>query len=192
MSAGPAQRFWRWSRRKLEAKAAAAPKAAATAPGPAPLPPPPELPPVEALTFDSDFAAFLRPEVDDKVKRAALKQLFRDPRFNVMDGLDTYLDDYTKADPIAPDVLAGLLQRGFGRAPEAGPEMPRVVSGPQAAPAVTAATPPALPEGVVPGLPPEPRAPPAAAGAGRGAGEPDRPVADEGLPDRANPTDARQ
>src|SRR5258706_409024 len=88
-------------------------------------PPPPaalELPPVESLTFDSDFTAFLQPGVDDKVKRAALKQLFRDPRFNIMDGLDTYIDDYTKADPIPPDILADLLQRGFGPAPETGQE----------------------------------------------------------------------
>ncbi len=50
-----------------------------------------------------------------QLKRAALKQLFRDPRFNVMDGLDTYIDDYTQADPIAPDVLADLLQRASAR-----------------------------------------------------------------------------
>jgi hypothetical protein len=80
-----------------------------------------ELPPVESLSFDSDFTAFLRPDVDDKIKRAALKQLFRDPRFNVMDGLDTYIDDYTKADPIPPDMLAGLLRRFAGNAPDAGP-----------------------------------------------------------------------
>jgi hypothetical protein len=78
------------------------------------------LPPIESLHFDSDFTAFLRPEVDEKLKRAALKQLFRDPRFNVMDGLDTYIDDYTKADPIPTDVLAGLLQRGFGAGADAG------------------------------------------------------------------------
>jgi hypothetical protein len=115
----------RWSQRKLDAVAAPAPPPA-TAAVPAPLAPaaapvastPPELPPVESLHFDSDFTAFLRPDVDEKLKRAALKQLFRDPRFNVMDGLDTYIDDYTKADPIPTDVLAELLQRGFGRGDE--------------------------------------------------------------------------
>ncbi len=74
---------------------------------------------MESLTFSSDFTAFLRPEVDDNLRRAALKQLFRDPRFNIMDGLDTYIDDYTRADPIAPDVIADLLARGFGAGPEA-------------------------------------------------------------------------
>jgi hypothetical protein len=53
------------------------------------------LPPVESLTIDSDFSAFLQPEVDETLKRQALKQLFRDPHFNVMDGLDVYIDDYS-------------------------------------------------------------------------------------------------
>src|SRR6266581_1919625 len=115
----------RWSRRKLETTRAPLPSAA-TPPPATPLPTPTatsatpapiELPPVESLTFDSDFTAFLRPEVDADLKRAALKQLFRDPRFNVMDGLDTYIDDYTKADPIPSDMLAGLLQR-FARVAE--------------------------------------------------------------------------
>lgn len=120
----------RWSRRKLDATpgapasaaaipAPATPAHAAAAPSAPATPAKIELPPVESLNFDSDFTAFLRPEVDDKIKRAALKQLFRDPRFNVMDGLDTYIDDYTKADPIPPDMLADLLQR-FGSAPDAG------------------------------------------------------------------------
>ena len=31
-----------------------------------------------------------------------MKKLFSDPHFNVMDGLDTYIDDYGKPDPIPP------------------------------------------------------------------------------------------
>ena len=55
------------------------------------------LPPVESLTFDSDFAPFMQPESTRRCKRAALKKLFSDPRFNVMDGLDVYIDDYSQA-----------------------------------------------------------------------------------------------
>ena len=84
---------------------------AGTAPPVAEPAAPIELPPLESLTFDSDFTAFLRPEVEPSLQRAALKQLFRDPRFNVMDGLDTYIDDYTKPDPIPPDMLAELVKR---------------------------------------------------------------------------------
>jgi len=50
----------------------------------------------------------MQPNVDATLRRAALKQLFRDPRFNVMDGLDTYIDDYTKADPIPEELVRKL------------------------------------------------------------------------------------
>ncbi|MGH8664404.1 MAG: DUF3306 domain-containing protein, partial [Burkholderiales bacterium] len=50
--------------------------------------PPAPLPPIESLTFDSDFRAFLQPHVAEDLKRQALKKLLHDPRFNVMDGLD--------------------------------------------------------------------------------------------------------
>src|SRR5438552_6278401 len=144
---GGAERFSlsRWSRRKLAAAAEAPVPASAPAVVPAPATAPGvltpsaalELPPVESLTFDSDFTAFLQPGVDDKVKRAALKQLFRDPRFNIMDGLDTYIDDYTKADPIPPDIVADLLQRGFGSMSETAQEKAAAVNAPREEPAVT-------------------------------------------------------
>ena len=66
------------------------------------------LPPVESLTFDSDFAAFMQPKVDEATKRAALKKLFSDPSFNVMDGLDIYVGDYTQADPMPEGMLERL------------------------------------------------------------------------------------
>jgi hypothetical protein len=70
-----------------------------------------ELPAIESLTIDSDFAPFFKPQVGESIKRAALKQLFRDPRFNIMDGLDTYIDDYTQPDPIPSAMLEDLMQR---------------------------------------------------------------------------------
>ena len=42
------------------------------------------------------------------VQRLALKKLFSDPHFKVMDGLDIYMDDYNKASPLAADMLAQL------------------------------------------------------------------------------------
>lgn len=70
----------------------------------------PELPPIDSLTPESDFRAFMRPGVDGATRNAALAQLFRDPRFNVMDGLDVYIDDYTRSDPIPSSMLAKLQQ----------------------------------------------------------------------------------
>jgi len=125
----------RWSRRKLEAARESVPpepeamRAPVQVPGASvqfsTIPATPgaatelELPPVESLTIDSDFTAFLQPEVDESLKRRALKKLFADPRFNVMDGLDVYIDDYTKSDPIPPDVLERLVKAQFSWSPEA-------------------------------------------------------------------------
>lgn len=74
--------------------------------------PPPTvvLPPIESLGPGSDFTAFLKEEVSESLRRAALKKLFGDPEFNAMDGLDIYIDDYSIPDPIAPDVMQRLKQ----------------------------------------------------------------------------------
>jgi hypothetical protein len=69
---------------------------------------PPQLPPVESLTKDSDYKVFFQPKVSEDVRRAALKKLFSDPHFNVMDGLDTYIDDYSISEPIPPEMLAQM------------------------------------------------------------------------------------
>ena len=110
----------RWSRRKLAAKAAPAEPAADAVPAQAPVQSPPAeegaaaarepLPPVESLTPESDFTAFMKPEVDPGVRREAMKVLMRDPRFNVMDGLDVYIDDYSKPDPLPPEWLGQMNQ----------------------------------------------------------------------------------
>lgn len=72
-----------------------------------------ELPPLDSLTIDSDYAAFMRPGVDDSLKCGALKKLFSDPRFNVMDGLDVYIDDYSKPSPIDPAIVRTLMQARY-------------------------------------------------------------------------------
>jgi hypothetical protein len=57
-----------------------------------------------------DFSAFMKPGVDPEVQRAALKKMFTDPHFNVMDGLDIYIDDYSKPDPLPPGMLERMVQ----------------------------------------------------------------------------------
>jgi hypothetical protein len=121
----------RWSQRKLAAAREAHPAPAPAEPpedasvaapavaadAPAPQSPdesrPSELPPIDSLTIDSDFSAFMRPDVDETLKRGALRKLFNDPRFNVMDGLDVYIDDYSKPDPIAPEIVRQLVQARY-------------------------------------------------------------------------------
>lgn len=68
------------------------------------------LPPIETLDLDADFTGFLKKEVGEPLRRAALRKLFSDPHFNRMDGLDTYIGDYSAADPIPPDVMKRLRQ----------------------------------------------------------------------------------
>jgi Protein of unknown function (DUF3306) len=76
-------------------------------------PPPPTLEDARALTPESDFTRFVKSDVPADVRNAAVKKLFADPHFNVMDGLDTYIDDYTKADPIPESMLRQLAAGRF-------------------------------------------------------------------------------
>jgi hypothetical protein len=110
----------RWSRRKVEARAAPPAQAPQPAkqgalpesprePIPGPVEPAP-LPPLESLTPESDFAPFMAADVDGGVRRQALKTLFSDPRFNVMDMMDVYVDDYSKPDPIPESWMSQLQQ----------------------------------------------------------------------------------
>lgn len=127
--AGDDSFFSRWSRRKVEARhdvpaapvVAEAPTVVAVeaalpvgiadpAPQAEPVAPPPTLEDTLTLTPDSDFARFVAPDVAPEVKNAALKKLFADPHFNVMDGLDTYIDDYNKPDPLPDGWLRQMVQ----------------------------------------------------------------------------------
>jgi hypothetical protein len=119
MSEEPRDFLRRWSRMKRESAAASTktnpevkknpevksldvkPEAGTPAP----------LPSLDSLTFESDFKAFMHAKVEESVKRAALKKLFADPRFNVMDGLDTYIADYTQSDTIPADMFERMARK---------------------------------------------------------------------------------
>ena len=129
----------RWARRKTERRTAVAPAPEPIAPAaaePSPIvpvpvaaaagaaPEPERLPTMDdvaRLTSDSDFSAFVARGVDAAVRRTALKKLFADPHFNAMDGLDVYIDDYTKPSPVTEAMLASLehAKRLFHSAVEA-------------------------------------------------------------------------
>jgi hypothetical protein len=147
-------------------------------------PPPPTLDEVKALTPASDFSRFVAPGVDAEVKNAAMKKLFADPHFNVMDGLDTYIEDYGRADPIPKAMLRQMVQaRVLGLLDDELEEQPQpadlaardatvplpVVAGPEpepvtasadtaALPAVASEDPPASAELVAAPAPPPPAA----------------------------------
>jgi hypothetical protein len=145
--------------------------------GELPAKPLPSLDDARALTPNSDFQPFMRPGVTADVRNVAMKKLFTDPHFNVMDGLDIYIGDYNTPDPMP----AGMLQKMVGAqllglfdkpdeaatntaakaehllpavSPAAGPRENPVLSpaAPQGAP-VVAQSPPPLPDLAAPASP---------------------------------------
>ena len=130
--------FSRWSRRKAQLRSGEAPPAeppplsvrvAAVTPVAhhadtaedlpvaattvAPPEPPPTLDEAAALTPASDFKRFVARGVPAEVRNAAVKKLFADPHFNVMDGLDIYIDDYSQPSPLSAAMMAKMVGAQF-------------------------------------------------------------------------------
>lgn len=128
--------------------------------------PPPTLDDVAGLNPDSDFSAFVRRDVAPAVKNAAMKKLFADPHFNVMDGLDIYIDDYSIPSPLPEQDLKKMVAAQFVKLVEEDP--PRVAEQVAAPPAeLPAASPMATPTPSE-----EPTQPPAAVAHTNAPGEP--------------------
>jgi hypothetical protein len=125
----PAGFLSRWSRRKAQVREGSAPEEPTLPPVvaehiPAQAPnalvvkveqpaqptqdaakPMPSLADAQQLTPESDFTGFMARGVSPDVKNAAMKKLFTDPHFNVMDRLDIYIDDYSQPDPLPMAML---------------------------------------------------------------------------------------
>ena len=91
----------------------AGPPLASQAPAVATPPPPLTMDDVALLTPESDYSRFVAPGVDAGVSNAAMRKLFTDPHFNVMDRLDIYIDDYSQPDPIPASMLRQMVQAKF-------------------------------------------------------------------------------
>jgi hypothetical protein len=78
-----------------------------------PQPPPLTLEDVKALTAESDFSRFAASGVAPDVKNAAMKKLFSDPHYNIMDRLDVYIDDYSQPDPMPESMVRKLASVKF-------------------------------------------------------------------------------
>jgi hypothetical protein len=109
-----------------EAGPASPPTAAETAAAPADAPPL-ELPPLESLTAESDFRAFMQPGVDDALRRAALRKMWQNPVYGVVDELDPFRADFAAFTPLGDIVTADmkfhaerLLREQLEKAAEAG------------------------------------------------------------------------
>jgi hypothetical protein len=172
----------RWSRRKVAARQgevlveppAASPVAAPVPAAPSVIAPQPVIEPtvapgvaevaptlddVVALETGAGVARFVAPGVARQVKNAALKKLFADPHFNVMDGLDVYIEDFGRPDPLPAGMLRAMLDSPSFRylAPPQAQASPDAENQPEAshaaAPDLLTAPQPAA------GLPPRPDGP---------------------------------
>ncbi len=74
---------------------------------------PPSMADVQALHAESDFAPFVGRTVAPDVRNAAMKKLFSDPHYSVMDRLDIYIDDYSKPDPLPLAMLRQMASAKF-------------------------------------------------------------------------------
>lgn len=115
----------RWSRRKHDARVVA--DAVEEQPPPSELSPDPQqpapvrdegapltdadLPPLETLGEDSDYSGFLSPDVNEALRRRALRQLFASSQFHVRDGLDDYDDDYRNFESLGGIFTADMGHR---------------------------------------------------------------------------------
>jgi Protein of unknown function (DUF3306) len=114
----------RWSRLKTETREAGeqtgeqepdpAPPAPARSVEPkeasaAPAGAEPQLPPLDSLKgLASEYTEFLKPGVDESLRRSALKKLFSDPYFETFERFEAYCEDYTKGEPIPAAMLKAL------------------------------------------------------------------------------------
>lgn len=76
---------------------------------------------VSKLTPESDFTSYMTQGVSPEVRNAAMKKLFADPHYNIMDGLDIYIGDYNTPDPLPEGMLAKMVGAqflGLVKAPE--------------------------------------------------------------------------
>ena len=70
-----------------------------------------DMPPLETLGEDDSYSGFLSPEVSEKLRKVALRQLFHGAGFNIRDGLDDYDEDFTIFKPLGDIITADMRHR---------------------------------------------------------------------------------
>lgn len=99
----------RWSRVKTESLAGAVPPGTMTGVKTTEVPSLVQL--AEEIAhkgLDADFVPFMQAGVEEAMRRTAIQQLFKQPVFNVMDGLDVYIENFNVFEPIAAETLPTL------------------------------------------------------------------------------------
>jgi len=70
-----------------------------------------DMPSVDSLDENSDYAGFMSSGVSDKLRKVALRKLFAGAGFNIRDGLDDYDDDFTSFPPLGDIVTSDMKHR---------------------------------------------------------------------------------
>lgn len=64
-----------------------------------------DMPDIETLDEDSDYAGFMSANVSEGLRKMALAKLFHGKSYNIRDGLDEYDGDYTYFEKLDPNVI---------------------------------------------------------------------------------------
>lgn len=81
-----------------------------------------DMPAIDSLKEDSDFAAFLAPKVSEKLRRMALRKLFHLPQYNIRDELDFCNGDFRNFTPLG-DIITADMRHHMERELEAMKEL---------------------------------------------------------------------
>ena len=110
--------FSRWAERKAQVAKEKQQSPEQPAPTARTLPPAEQaqeelipLPPLESLDENSDYRGFLDSRVSEDLHRLALRKLFHSPRFQILDGLNDYDEDYTHFAPLGDLITQEMRHR---------------------------------------------------------------------------------
>jgi hypothetical protein len=73
-----------------------------------------DMPPLDSLDENSDYAAFMSPGISETLRRQALRKLFHLPGVHVPDGLDDYDEDFSRFAGLG-DVVTHEMKRMLER-----------------------------------------------------------------------------
>lgn len=87
------------------------------------------LPDPESIEQGGSFADYLKPGVDPTQRKDALRALWKQPQYNIRDGLCEYDLDYAAQPKLSAAVAAELAKKVFRHVTEAAEEADKVVAG---------------------------------------------------------------
>jgi hypothetical protein len=70
-----------------------------------------DMPPLESIDQGGSVTPFMSPRVSEGLRRAALRRLFRQPKYNVVDMLDDYAEDYSTPVALGDIVTSDMRYR---------------------------------------------------------------------------------